>query len=333
MLSRRAIHRSLLALSVVLVAPGCTGDEPQWPESWERSLEVGAEVGAFLSVWGPSPDEVYAVGGNPEAGVIYRFDGASWTPEALAETPPLLNWIDGQSGDVWVVGNGGVALRQTASGWERLDTGIDTPLWGVWGAAPDDVWAVGGQVGAGADAPVLAHFDGAAWTEVAIPTLDRPSEALFKVWGTSRDHVFAVGRAGVILHYDGDTWAQQPSGVTKDLISLWGTGPDEIVAVGGRSNGVVARWDGAAWTPEVIGESAGLNGVWVDGRGRAWVCGVNGVTGLVAAGASTFTPKIVTTLVLHGAYGFDQGPHFAVGGSLDRNPPYQGVIMLRGDTP
>jgi len=329
MLRRLAPSLAILALALV----GCPPAEPAWPSHWEESLRVDASVGAFLSVWGPAADEVYAVGGNPAAGVIRRFDGAEWHEEALPVGTPLLNWIDGQSGAVWVVGNEGVALRRGSGGWDRIDTGVDAPLWGVWAAATDDVWAVGGDTSDPTGQGVIVHYDGAAWSEVPLPTLDRASNALFKVWGTSTDHVFAVGRSGVILHYDGSAWTQQPSGVSRDLISLWGTGPDDIVAVGGRSNGVIARWDGSAWSSAVIGEAAGLNGVWVDGRGRAWVCGVLGVSGVVAPGALSFDPEMLTTLVLHGSFGIDGGPHFLVGGTLDGPPPYEGVIYLRGDLP
>ena len=324
--------RSTGALALVVLA--CPAPTPEWPDAWEQSLRVDRDVGAFLSVWGPSPQEVYAVGGNPTAGVIRRFDGEGWREEALPPGTPLLNWIDGSSGAVWVVGNDGVALRQRpGGGWERHDTGVTAPLWGVWGAALDDIWAVGGEASDPEGVGVMVHWDGAAWAEVALPPLDRASNALFKVWGTAPDHAFAVGRAGVILRYDGAAWVQVPSGTSRDLISLWGAGPDEIVAVGGRGNAVVARWDGAAWTSEVIGAAAGLNGVWVDDARRAWVCGVLGGTGVIAPGERSFEVESITNLVLHGAFGFDGGPRFVVGGSLDSAPPWEGVVYLRGDVP
>ena len=252
-----ARHALFGILALALTA--CPGGGPEWPDSWEISHSVDASVGAFLSVWGPSPTEVYAVGGNPDAGVIFRFDGEDWSrDETVPADVPLLNWIDGTSGEVWVVGNEGVALHQTATGWERVDTGIDAPLWGVWGAAPDDLWAVGGDTAMNGSKPRLAHYDGVAWAEVELPAHNRPesTRALFKVWGTAADNVFAVGMDGLILHYDGAAWAQSPFALTNDLISLWGSGPDDIVAVGGRSNGVVARWDGASWSGELIGAPA-----------------------------------------------------------------------------
>ncbi len=318
-----------LVVGVALVSLGCpaTEDDP-FPDDWEESLKVDQSVGAFFSVWGAAPDDVYAVGGNNDKGVLYHFDGTSWSPEAVPGSPPLLNWIDGSAGDPWIVGNEGVAMVRTDESWERRDTPTSQPLWGVWATSSSEVWAVGGDP-LTQDPGVVVHYQGGSWTEVELPELDRPSRALFKVWGTAPDNVYVVGDGGVILHYDGGSWVQQSSGTTKDLISLWGTGADEIVAVGGRSNATIARFDGQQWTSEV-GTESGLNGVWVDSSGKAHVCGQLGRVGVVDRGASTYESQTITNLVLHGAFGFDGGPHFVVGGSLDRNPPWEGVILLRG---
>ncbi len=314
-------------LTSLAIASGCPSSEPQ-PEVWEESLRVDASIGAFLSVWGPAPDDIYAVGGNPEKGVLYHYDGTSWQPQEVPGAPPLLNWIDGSSTDTWIVGNEGVAMVQSGGSWERRDAPTSEPLWGVWASSSSDVWAVGGDP-LTEDTGVIVHYDGAAWAEVELPELDRSSRALFKVWGTGPNNIYAVGDNGVILHSDGGPWTQQASGTTKDLISLWGTGPDEIVAVGGRGNATIVRFDGTAWTAEV-GTESGLNGVWVDSEGKAHVCGQLGRVGVVDRDALTYTSETITNLVLHGAFGFDDGPHVVVGGSLDRNPPWEGVILLRG---
>jgi hypothetical protein len=133
----------------------------------------------------------------------------------------------------------------------------------------------------------------------------------------------------VILHYDGDNWSQVSSGTVRDLISLWGTGPDEIVAVGGRDIGAIARWDGAQWTTTDIGRLPGLNGVWVNQAGRAVVVGGMGTAAWFDTGSDE--PNMLTSKagfnVLHAVFGFDDGTRISVGGTLDRNPPYTGVII------
>jgi hypothetical protein len=70
----------------------------------------------------------------------------------------------------------------------------------IWGAAPNDVWAVG-------DAGAISRWDGAGWTQ--IQTGKFPFYPfLTKVHGSSADDVWVAGRASngtnapVILHYE-----------------------------------------------------------------------------------------------------------------------------------
>jgi hypothetical protein len=179
------------------------------------------------------------------------------------------------------------------------------------------------------DEPVLSHYDGSAWTSTPIPPLDRELDALFKVWGSGPTDVFAVGQAGVILHYDGSEWTQQLAGTASDLISLWGTGPNEVVAVGGRSTGIIARYDGQAWESAKIGMLPGLNGVWLDAEGEGFAVGVDGVTIEIPGGsleAQNFE-RPGFPLLLHGAFGLEDGARFGVGGNLQSSPPWTGIIV------
>ncbi|NVB42443.1 hypothetical protein G6O69_31760 [Pseudenhygromyxa sp. WMMC2535] len=318
----------LALLLAPLALSACPDDKPKSEPEWTIGEQTDESVGAFLSVWGPSRDEVYAVGGNPEAGAMVRFDGEGWVEAEIPADMPLINWVYGTGSDLWIAGNEGTVGHRAADGsWTSENVGTSAALWGIWGSSATDVWTVGGDIPG--DAPVLAHFDGSAWSLETLPDADREFDALLKVWGTGPDNVFAVGHQGVIFHYDGDAWVQQPSGVTRDLISLWGTGPDEIVAVGGRSNGVIARYDGEAWTSEVIGELPGLNGVWVAEDGTATSVGVDGVVIEVAPGGFEWTllDRSVRPNTLHGSFGLADGARFGVGGSLLFSPPWSGVIV------
>lgn len=121
---------------------------------------------------------------------------------------------------------GGTAAEGT---WAVEYTENDGALLSVWGSAPDDVWAAGGQAGRG----LVLHYDGVDWQPVAsgAPSL------LWWVYGFGRDDVYAVGERGLIQHYDGKTWRQIPSGTTKTLYGLWGRSGEDVWIVGGVPGG------------------------------------------------------------------------------------------------
>lgn len=298
---------------------------------WVSSLEVGTDKGAFLSVWGPSSNEVYAVGGQLGAGgstgMIFRYDGVSWSEEVLPPDTASLNWVSGAGKDIWAVGYEGAALRLEDGLWVSHPSGSASMLWGVFGAAENEVWAVGGD--GVADDPVLLRFDGESWQVVELPTIDAASHGLFKVWGSAVDDVMVVGDHGVTIHYDGQDWSVVDSGSITDLISVWGPGgPAEMFAVGGRANGRLARWHGAEWTAETL-SIPGLNGVWVDSSGVATIVGWGGTIYSVAAGGMDPVPEESgTPLLLHAVFGFDGGPRFAAGGSLQGSPPFVGLVLI-----
>lgn len=303
--------------------------------SWSTSLEVDVDVGVFLSVWGDGAAPLYVVGGQTQedqltVGAMYRYDGAAWNPETLPESTFSLNWVFGVDGRRMAVGDfGEILMRDGDEGaWTELSCMTTLPLWGVWGAAADDLWIVGGD-GFDRD-PILCHYDGVEVTQVALPEPSMETHALFKVWGTAADDVYAVGDNGWIVHYDGVEWTEQASGTVSDLISLWGTGPDDILAVGGRASGVVARFDGTQWTATDQPKLPGLNGIFMDDDGTATVVGALGVAGRVAPGGDMVEVEPTgTQLTLHAVFGPPGGELYAVGGSLDMAPPYVGLVLTR----
>ncbi|HUB05417.1 MAG TPA: hypothetical protein VMB50_00360 [Myxococcales bacterium] len=127
-------------------------------------------------------------------------------------------------------------------------------LVGLWGAAADDVWAVGGdcdgvsaELGWTGDSATLLHWDGKRWA--ALPT--DSSAALCGVWGTAASDVWAVGAQPVALHFDGRLWARVPLGVDAAFLrGIGGRSSTEVWAVGDAADGSdVLRWDGQRWSP------------------------------------------------------------------------------------
>ncbi len=296
---------------------------------WREVEEVDGALGAFYSVWGRSPDDVYIVGGReeddaPSGGVVLHYDGASWTNITPAGAPTL-HWISPAGDDVWIVGRDGVTLRLEDGTWVPHDSGTDQRLWGVWGSAADDVWTVGGDLSD--PLPLLLHFDGTQWSEpVATPTSD--ARVLFKIWGSAADDVWAVGADGLALHFDGAAWSLIPNESIADLISVFGSGGD-VLAVGGRANARLARLTTTAMDAQTL-ETPGASGVWMDADGVATIVGDMGLLATLSPG--TLDPavdQLQTPLLLHAVFGVD-GTLWAVGGDHFDPTPSVGTVFRYG---
>lgn len=106
----------------------------------------------------------------------------------------------------------------------------ESSLNAVWGASPDDVFAVG-------DGGLILHFDGAAWRVMS----SGHDGDLGHVWGFSGTDVYASGPEAV-LHYDGERWSTVLEG--GPFGGVWGPGRDDVHVVGDTH-----RFDGDTWQP------------------------------------------------------------------------------------
>jgi hypothetical protein len=313
-------------------ASGCPSDPPVDNESWAEEFDA-TDVGWLMCAWGPSATEIYAVGGGPDSGVMLRSDGESWERVSGLDGLPLLNWVHGLSSDVmFAVGNDGTALRWDGSTWEPMETPTEEDLWGVWVNAPDDVYAVGGR-GLGTSVATVMHFDGATWSVIEMPELERPNvRAFFKVWASGPDDVWVVGQRGAVVRYDGTEWTEQLVGTGDDVISVWGLGPNRVAMAAGRNNGTVVTWDGTSFTAHSLAPLPGLNGVWMRDPNRIHVAGNEGQLGVVDfdTGAVVSDDYQTTRLAFHNIFGDESGGLLAVGGNLNSSgPPYQGIAFRR----
>lgn len=294
--------------------------------AWREAFDT-TDVGFISAVWGSSSDDVFAVGGQLDQGEVYHFDGTDWQAMQVPEVPVLI-WVFGFGPDnVLAAGQNGGLIQYNGDTWQSVDSTTTNDLWGIWGASEDDVWIVGGRVNTGPI--VILHYDGQQWSNVDVPALDRESTSLFKVWGTSADHIFAVGQAGVILEYDGQSWEQVESRTTEDLISLWGSGPNRIAAIGGRTNGTIVTYDGTFWASRSLTPLPGLNGIFVEAGNQAVVVGLIGT--IASVNLSTFefiVEPTPTSFTLHAAWGDGDGTVYAVGG-LATELPFRGVVLVR----
>jgi hypothetical protein len=94
------------------------------------------------------------------------------------------------------------------------------------------------------------------------------------VWATAADDIWAVGDQGVIVRSMGDdVFAPVASPTTENLARIWGPTPTDLWMVG--ANGTVLEWDGTGFTPRP-GPTGDLASIWGTSRSDIWVTGNDG---------------------------------------------------------
>ena len=84
--------------------------------------------------------------------------------------------------------------------------------------------------------------------------------SIYGIWGPSSNDLYAVGKSGCILHWNGSEWSTMDSPVTSRLVDIHGTGPEDIYVAGWE--GVILHWDGLIWTRIPTGFTDDINCVW-----------------------------------------------------------------------
>jgi len=245
------------ALFLVLLS-GCGGDDAgEEPDEARWRVVSEGLPGALFSVTGTAVDDVWVAGADRRDGAgpsIAHFDGSEWEVHASGLDSGDLFWVHTfEDGPVYIAGTGGVLLRYEGDTFDAVPTPDERDVWGVWGASPSDVWAVGGDPNQGTGFVWRDQGDG--FEEVVLGDAVPTPSAWYKVWGTGRDDVWFCGVNGALMHYDGESFEGVDAGTTRTLLTLHGL-PDgsRITAVGGQfSATLVNSVDGEAWedvTPE-----------------------------------------------------------------------------------
>ena len=226
---------------------------------WDGSVwtHTGTSPGTrLMGLWTADASQAFAVG---DSGTILHRQGTAWRLATQGPPASLLDVWAFPGGEAVAVGASGVTLRYEDGSWTqspRFD-GRDF-LSAVWGATPDDVWAVGNDA--------IVHFDGSAWTKVFSPQVH-----LVGVWGSGPSDVYAVG-IGASFHFDGISWNEIELGGAETVArDIWGSGPDDVFAVG--EDGTIVHFDGSTWGPMTSGTDIDLRSVWGTGPADVWAVG------------------------------------------------------------
>ena len=344
-------RHAVLAL-LVPILPACRpdkpappGDDPPPPDSGDSgdsgtpgpvswALSGTHPGAALMGVDGRSASDVWAVGADDGlGGLILHFDGFGWSRIPNTDRHDLW-WVEAlPGGTVLAAGAGGTILQGDAAGFTRMVTpalGAQT-VFGVWAAAPDDAWAVGGTAGRNG---FIWRWDGATWSELPLPdavpvTPDGELPGFFKVWGRGPDDVTIVGTHGTILHWDGAEFRAEPAGTDELLFTVHGDDTQRL-AVG---TNVVLQNTGDGWV-DIGPPGAGIvQGVCAEPDGGVLIAGASGGA-WVRSPAGEWSPVLNASGTapesLHAAWTSPEGLRWAVGGAVLSGTLDAGVIVQDG---
>jgi len=148
-----ARHSAPIALAFLLflaslVFAACAG--PRSRDGHWQLVSSGLRE-AVLSISGSSATNVWAVGADAGAGpIVLHYDGASWTRVSTGSSGTLWWTQVFSDGTIFMAGAQSTILRSTdGTTFTRMPTpGLASyTVFGLWGASPTDVYAVGSTSG------------------------------------------------------------------------------------------------------------------------------------------------------------------------------------------
>ena len=151
---------------------------------------------------------------------------------------------------------------------------------------------------------------------VLSPMENTANKDLRGITGSSPTDVYAVGKKGTILHYDGTQCKQLPNPSRENLNGVWGSfenGVINVFAVGDR--GTILHYDGAQCKQLPTSSRENLNGVWGSfekGIINVFAVGDRG-TILRYDGTQWFQMSNPEQIKLNGIWGSSSNSIFAVG--------------------
>ncbi len=287
------------------------GDQPGADSPPQVVVEHAFVVeGTLSAVWVRGDEGAVIVGERDGHGLIFRSDGAELRAETIepaSDTPGQLLAVSGsaQTG-IWAVGPG-LILQHAPEGWvaQNRDQYLSVSCSGLFVEASSGVW-ISERNGS------FMRFDGERWSNEAAPAgstltavwgsgqatwgatqsgailrreegtwqLDAElgERGLHALWGSAPDDVWAVGGAGLVAHFAGDSWRVVEVPAEADLLSVSGTAADDVWIAGG--SGSLLHFDGEDWSRvELAGVPSGIalpddfSGVSAGAAGALWLVG------------------------------------------------------------
>ncbi|HEX5133176.1 MAG TPA: hypothetical protein VFX92_11910 [Candidatus Krumholzibacteria bacterium] len=247
----RLDRRGTLLTILLSASVSCTVDDPPSSPIAPPNTETARDAQWSVMTTSREMTAICELGNDvlvlSNGGAALRGALGNWTGD-LTRFQPIADVWASPDGQAFAVG-GATVSHFDGERWTWREYPFDR-LYGVWGASPTDVYAVGEGVNEEEWYYVwplgVYHYNGTAWKRMNVIT-DYGSPTLRAVWGSGASNVIAVGDGGHIFRYDGASWLEMASPTTTNLLSVWGRGPDDVYSVG--SNGVIVHYDGSDWVP------------------------------------------------------------------------------------
>jgi hypothetical protein len=254
-----------------------------WSQVATPTLGVSSSL---LSVSASSATDAWAVGmsvlgKHDDTTLMEHWNGTAWSVNSslvvTGYAAELSGVVDLSPTNAWAVGVANTSLLEHWNGTTWTQVTIPDPGFTPGGndsisaSSASDIWVVGYTLNTatGASVPEALHFNGTAWSVVAMPQAGANSSTIGAVTDISATDAWAVGEeigatsavggSTLIEHWNGTAWSIVPSptpGADPELAGIAARGPNDVYAVGdnlpsingGTVQGMILRWNGSAWS-------------------------------------------------------------------------------------
>jgi len=254
--------------------------KPKWTVAYS-----GKGGGHLYDIWGPSKNNLFAVGTN---NALLRFNGVKWTASTIAGTTTgkACNTVWGTSAKNVFVGCQYEIAQYNGTTWKVTKLPTPNPNgysgWGgvlrIMGTGATNVYA---QCGNG-----ILHFNGTKWAEMSgLPAYikdGRLGYSMHDMWLSSSTNIYAVGEyftsykaGGVVIHNDGTFKDLKVTAADKYIRGVYGLSASSIFACG--DSGRIIQKNGSVWSQMYTGITQTLRGIWGTSAKDLWAVGTFGV--------------------------------------------------------
>lgn len=226
----------------------------------------------LTGVWVAPDGTAWASGAS---GTMLFWDGSRWNPVTTPVTVGIGTLAGSDTNDIWAITGAGM-MHFDGTTWSLVPSAPS--LNGIQVVGRNDVW--------GHNRAQVHHFDGTGWLTYSSPRVQSIAATRSQVWAIEEDtgqifhreglsfvphypnirlrrtpsaqrlsqvwmsdpkNAWAVGDAGVLLHYDSGAWTRQDIGTTEDLVAIHGSAHDDIWLASAKR---LWHYNGTSWTQQ-----------------------------------------------------------------------------------